>query len=69
MPDCARPRIRGMHIVGTFLDIDHLEVDQVAGQAEFVADAVAAQHVTGHSGDIQGLATAVALPPIAASHE
>ena len=50
-----------MHVVRAFVGVDHLEVHQVARDAELVADAVAAQHVARHAGDVQRLAAGVAL--------
>ena len=50
-----------MDVVGAFIGVDHFQVDQVAGHAVLVADAVAAEHVAGHARDIQGLAAAVAF--------
>jgi len=50
-----------MHIVRSFVGVDHFQIDQVAGHAVFVADAVAAQHVARHAGDVQRLAATVAL--------
>jgi len=52
---------QGMDIVGSLVSIYNLEVDHVAYHAEFVRDAIAAQHVTGHAGNIQGLAAGIAL--------
>ena len=36
---------QGMHVVGAFIGVDHLEVHQVPDHAELVDDAVAAEHV------------------------
>src|SRR5487761_2423531 len=45
-----------MHVVRALVGVDDLEVDQVACHAELVADAVAAEHVARHAGDVQRLA-------------
>src|SRR5690606_204901 len=50
-----------VHIVGALVGVHHFQVDQMPGDTKLVADAVAAQHVTGRAGDIQRLAAAVAL--------
>ena len=50
-----------MHIVGALVGIHHFQIDQMPGNAELVADAIATQHVASHAGDIQSLSAAVAL--------
>ena len=50
-----------MDVVRALVGVDHLEVDQVARDAELVADAVAAHHVARHAGDVERLAAGVAL--------
>lgn len=64
MPGCRSARAaedQRVDIVGALVGVHHFQVDQVAGDAEFVGDAVAAQHVAGQAGDVEGLAAAVAL--------
>src|SRR5205823_2698849 len=51
----------GVDVVRAFVGIDHLEVDDVADDAELVGDAVAAQHVAREARDLQRLAARVAL--------
>ena len=50
-----------MDVVGAFVGVDDFEVDEVAGDAVFIGDAVAAEHVAGGASDVQALAAAVAL--------
>ena len=50
-----------MDVVGAFVGIDDFQIDQVAGDPEFVGDAVAAEHVAGLAGNVEGLAAGVAL--------
>ncbi len=44
-PSDSPAQNQGMHIVCAFVGVHHLQVHQMAGHAEFVADAVAAHHV------------------------
>src|SRR4029079_7982016 len=48
-------------VVGAFVSIDGLEVDEMAHYLELSRDAVAAMHVAGGAGDVEGLAGVVAL--------
>src|SRR6266850_1237653 len=48
-------------VVRAFVGIDHLEVDDMADDAELVGDAVAAQHVAREARDLQRLAARIAL--------
>lgn len=41
-----------MHIVRAFVGVGDFEVHQMAGDPEFVADAVAAHHVARQAGDV-----------------
>mmetsp|Transcript_41417 Transcript_41417/g.97041 ORF Transcript_41417/g.97041 Transcript_41417/m.97041 type:complete len:470 (+) Transcript_41417:1594-3003(+) len=48
-------------VVRALIGVHDLQVDEVAGDAELVADAIAAEHVAREAGDVQALAAAVAL--------
>src|SRR3546814_8538339 len=50
-----------VHVVRAFVRVDHLEIDQMAGDAELVGNTVAAQHVARQAGHIQRLAAGIAL--------
>ena len=50
-----------MDIVRALVGVDHLQVHHVADHAVFVADAIAAQHVARHAGDVERLAARVSL--------
>src|SRR6266480_6990083 len=52
---------QGVDVVRAFVGIDHLQVDDVADDAELVGDAVAAQHIAREARDLQRLAARVAL--------
>src|SRR5438552_3475157 len=52
---------QGVDVVRAFVGIDHLQVDDVADDAELVGDAIAAQHVAREARDLQRLAARVAL--------
>src|SRR5207302_4007130 len=55
------PEDERVDIVRAFVGIDHLQVDDVADDAELVGDAVAAQHIAREARDLERLATRVAL--------
>src|SRR5438309_2611326 len=48
-------------VVRAFVGVDDLEVDDVADDAEFVGDAVAAEHVARGAGDVERLSTRISL--------
>src|SRR5205085_5083100 len=50
-----------MDVVRALVSIDRLQVHHVANHVVLVVDAVAAMHVAGEAGDIEGLAAIVAL--------
>ena len=50
-----------MHIVRAFVRVDHVQVQQVARDAELVGDAVASHHVARDAGDVEHLDAVVAL--------
>jgi hypothetical protein len=50
-----------MNIVGTLIGIDSLKVAHMSDDVVFVYDAVASEHITGISGNLEGLSTVVAL--------
>src|SRR3546814_20026645 len=50
-----------VHVVRAFVRVDHLEIDQMAGDAELVGNTVAAQHVARQAGHIPRLAEHIAL--------
>ena len=52
---------QGMNVVGPFISIHGLEVQHVANHRVFVRDAVAAEHVTRSSRNLQRLAAVVAF--------
>src|SRR2546429_97547 len=55
------PEDQRVDIVRAFVGIDHLQVDDVADDAELVGDAVAAQHIAREARDLERLAARVAL--------
>ncbi len=46
-----------MHVVRALIGVDHLEVDHMARDAEFVGNAIAAEHVARQPRDLKRLAT------------
>ncbi len=50
-----------MDVVRAFVCIHHLEIDEMARDAELVTDAVAAEHVARRARDVERLAAVVAL--------
>src|SRR5260221_11409343 len=52
---------QGVDVVRALVGVDDLEVDHVADDAEFVRDAVAAEHVARHARDVERLAAGIAL--------
>src|SRR5687767_8750492 len=55
------PENQRMDIMGAFVGIDDLEIDEMADHAEFVDDAVAAEHVASIARDRQRLAARIAF--------
>src|ERR1700720_4653614 len=60
-PGLRTPQDQGMDVVSALIGVDCLEVHHVADHVVLVGDAVAAMHVAGSAGDVERLATIVAL--------
>jgi len=52
---------QGMDVVGAFIGVHGLQVRHHAHDVVLVNDTVATKHVTSNSGNVEGLATIVAL--------
>src|SRR5437773_2635395 len=55
------PEDQGVDVVRAFVGVDHLEVDDMADDAELVRDAVAAEHVARGARDVECLAAGIAF--------
>src|SRR5450830_676436 len=53
-PGLSPAQDQGVHVMGAFIGVDHLQVHQVAGHTELVADAVATHHVARLARDMMG---------------
>jgi hypothetical protein len=58
--DCSTKN-ESVNVAGAFVGIDSFQIGSVANHVVFVADAIAAKHVSGVSCDVQRLGTVVSL--------
>src|SRR5690625_4679949 len=60
-PGLRTAQDKGMDVMGAFVGVHHLYVNQATGHAEFVGNAVSAQHVASQASNIPCLAARVAF--------
>ena len=53
------PKDQGMNVMSTFIGVHGFQIHHMTHDVILVGNAVTAMHISGHSGDIQGLSAIV----------